>query len=75
MRKLKPVKPDSSYRRVWRIVDGVIRDCIAMHPDYIAPKDIRRVRESIAKRVTGAVLAYQAEAEKAKGPIREKRGL
>jgi len=42
-----------------------------MHPDYIDPVKIRRVRESIAKRVTGAVLAYEAEAAKAEGRIRE----
>lgn len=53
------------------MVDGAIRDCLKMHPDYIDPHNMRRVRESVAKRVTGAILAYQAEADKAKGPIRE----
>ena len=71
MKRFKPVKPGGDYRRLWRIVDGAVRDCLKMHPDYIDPVKIRRVRESIAKRVTGAVLAYEAEAAKAEGRIRE----
>jgi len=70
MHKLKPVKDGAEYRQLWRVIDGAIRDCFKMHPDYITPENIRRVRESLAKRITGAVLANKAEASKAKGPIR-----
>lgn len=68
MKKIKPVKAGGDYRRVWRIVDGAIRDCFTHHPDYIDPKKLRATRESLAKRITGALLAHEAEA-KAKGPI------
>lgn len=73
LRKIKPVKPGSDYRRIWRIVDGAIRDCAKHHEDYFDPKKLRAARESLAKRITGALLAYEAEA-KAKGPIQPKTG-
>lgn len=55
-RSLAP-KGDAHYRRVWRCVNGAVADALAMHPEYIAPALRRTARESIVKRVTGAIVS------------------
>lgn len=59
LRKLMPKKelPHSDYHKIWRIVDGAVSDAFYHHPDYLTPKGKRAARESIVKRVTGAVLS------------------
>jgi len=63
-RRLAPPKlPSKEYRAIWRVVDGAIRNALDMHPDYLTKKgsDRSAARMSIAKRVVGAVLGFQAE--------------
>lgn len=51
-----PKKGDEDYRRLWRMVDGAVRDALKHHPNYVANGISHRdVRNSIVKRVTGAV--------------------
>ena len=58
MKRLRAPKGDRAYRQLWRVVDGAVRDAFAMHPDYLNRANERAARESICKRVTGAVLGY-----------------
>lgn len=60
MRRLHPEKPGSpAYRQIWRIVDGAVASAFAAHPDYVASnKRLRTVRNSIVKRVVGAVTSH-----------------
>lgn len=57
---IPPVKSGRHYKQLWRGVDGAVRDCFHHHPDYLTPKGINRstARQSIVKRVTGAVLGF-----------------
>lgn len=57
----KPPKGDAAYRRLWRVVDGAVRDAFAHHPEYLTEKGRRVARTSIVKRVTGAVLSFTGE--------------
>nr|USU32853.1 hypothetical protein NG677_03915 [Methylobacterium sp. OTU13CASTA1] len=58
--RLQPEKPGSpDYRQIWRVVDGAVASALEAHPDYVAPgRKVRTVRNSIVKRVTGAILGY-----------------
>lgn len=58
--RLTPEKPGSpEYRQIWRIVDGAVASAFAAHPDYVASnKCLRTVRNSIVKRVVGAVTSH-----------------
>lgn len=61
MKKIKPLKhePHSDYHKIWRIVDGAVRDCFKHHPDYLTGKGHVDARTSIVKRVTGAIHGVQ----------------
>lgn len=63
-KKVVPQKmPDKAYAKVWRLVDGAVRDAFANHPDYLArPERERVVRNSINKRVVGALWSFAKEA-------------
>ena len=56
-RKSKSQKvPDKDFLKIWRMVDGAVRNCFLHHPDYINKKyDEPSVRLSIVKRVTGQI--------------------
>jgi len=54
--------PDATYRQLWRIADGAVRDAFANHPEYLTQKGQRDARQSIVKRVTGAFYGYAAQA-------------
>ena len=58
--RLQPEKAgDPDYRQIWRVVDGAVRATFEAHPEYLAPKaSVRTVRNSIVKRVTGAIHGY-----------------
>lgn len=61
MNRLEPRKPGASptYRQIWRVVDGAVDLALSAHPEYIAPgKNPRTVRNSIVKRVVGAITGY-----------------
>jgi len=62
VKRLLPPKGSRSYRQLWRVVDGAVIDALKHHPDYIRAGKTRSARESIVKRVTGAVLGYAAQA-------------
>lgn len=75
-RRLPPAKRSSpAYRQVWRLVDGAVRDALHCHPEYLAPGvNPRVVRNSINKRVTGALMGYaeqSAEGRSGQAPAAE----
>lgn len=50
-------------------MDGAVADALKNHPDYLAEgARLSSVRNSITKRVTGAVLGYAVEAAKGRSP-------
>lgn len=59
----KPVKPQkedpgSPYHRLWRVVDGAVRDALMAHPNYLTEHGHQSARNSIVKRVTGSVVSF-----------------
>lgn len=63
--RIAPRNADPVYRQFWRLIDGAVRDALLNHPDYIARgKSPRRVRQSIVKRVTGALMGYAGAARR-----------
>lgn len=60
MARLRPEKISTpTYRQIWRVVDGAVASAFAAHPDYVASgKKLSTVRNSITKRVTGAIAGY-----------------
>lgn len=68
LRRYKPVKSPTEYQRIWKIVDGAVRDCLKMHDDYVSPAKVSNLRRSITKRVTGAMVGHmKAESESSRG--------
>lgn len=63
MKRLQPEKFDSpTYRQIWRVVDGAVATALTSHPEYLAKgARARTVRNSIVKRVVGAIHGYNAE--------------
>lgn len=63
-RRTNPPKGQHThYEQLWRVVDGAVRDCFAMHPDYIAPgRHESSVRMSVNKRVVGAISGFAVQA-------------
>jgi hypothetical protein len=51
-----------AHRRLWKIVDGAVRDAFEQHPDYLTEKGKRNARASVTKRVVGTVLGFAGEA-------------
>jgi hypothetical protein len=61
--RLQPEKGDPTYRQIWRVVDGAVTTALAAHPEFLAPTArLRTVRNSIVKRVVGALHGYAAQA-------------
>lgn len=59
LRRHRPQKTSEEYRRIWRLVDGAIRDAIATHPDYFPNrKRIPPMRVSLTKRIVGSVFGW-----------------
>lgn len=56
--------PDNTYRQVWRLADGAVRDCFANHPDYLTTKGKMHARLSLVKRVTGTFYGYATQVAK-----------
>lgn len=51
--------PSQEYLRLWKIIDGAVRDAFANHPEYLSgrvPEHI--VRQSVVKRATGQVWGF-----------------
>lgn len=66
-KRLKPQKPGDDYRRLWRLVDGAIRDAFAKHPEYV-PQGRREteIRSSLAKRIVGAVKGHAEQSARSR---------
>jgi hypothetical protein len=47
----------TEYDRLWRVVEGAVRDALRSHPDYVPVKRKRAAVNSITKRVVGSVSA------------------
>ena len=58
LRRIKPPKGGPYYKQVWQVVDGALIDCIKMHPEYFPTGQLTVIRNSIVKRITGAVNAH-----------------
>ena len=58
----KPQYGTPTYRQLWRVVDGAVADALVHHTDYLTSKGSRSARNSIVKRVTGAILGYATQA-------------
>lgn len=63
------LRPENKYasgakRQLWRVIDGAVRDCFKMHPDYVAPSRQRAARRSIVKRVIAQVIDNQELVER-----------
>jgi len=61
--RIRPVKDPPLYRQLWFVVDGAVMDALRHHPEYLATEyrtrfGERTVRNSINKRVTGALTSY-----------------
>lgn len=69
---VKPTKPpkekrdDPLYAAIWRIVDLGVAQAFADHPDYLTRHGHDAARESINKRVTGALYGIAKLAKKVK---------
>lgn len=46
------------------MVDGAVADAFNMHPDYLSDHGKSRARQSIVKRVTGAVSSFVEKSAK-----------
>lgn len=57
-KKNKPVKglPHSDYWKLWRLVDGAVKDAFLHHPDYLTEHGVQNARLSITKRTVGALI-------------------
>lgn len=62
----KPPKEGTTYKKLWKVVDGAVADAFLMHPDYLTVKGttFRAARNSINKRVVGALLSFMGEPTK-----------
>ena len=60
MTRLQPNAAASpNYRQIWRVVDGAVDLALTAHPEFLAPAARpKTVRNSIVKRVTGAINGY-----------------
>ncbi len=66
--KPPPQKTDSEYKRLWKIIDGAVADSFFHHKDYLNPQvSPKVVRNSINKRVTGAIEASLRKQQRAGG--------
>lgn len=76
----KYLRPEDKYasgakRQLWRVIDGAVRDCFMMHPDYVSPSRQAACRRSIVKRVIAQVIDNKELVEKsASGPSGDARG-
>lgn len=53
--------PDETYRQLWRLVDGAVRDAFANHPEYLTTRGKDAAARSITKRVTGTLHGYAVQ--------------
>lgn len=63
LKRAKPCKPGASYAEIFAVVDGALRDTINKHPTYVDMTRESIIRSSFAKRITGGLVGYFAQAE------------
>ena len=64
--KRLPIDPNKAasptYRQIWRVVDGTVDLALSAHPEYLNPgKRVSTIRNSIVKRVVGALHGYSVQ--------------
>lgn len=57
-------KTAAAYRQLWRIVDAAVLETFKAHPDYLTERGAKLARQSINKRVVGAILGFAEESAK-----------
>jgi len=60
-KRTAPPKRGLAYEQLWRVVDGAVADAFLMHPEYLTKAGERTARQSINKRVVGAVLSFAGQ--------------
>jgi hypothetical protein len=70
LRRLRPPreKTDGHYRHLWRVVDAAVAEAISAHPDYLTEAGLKAARESIVKRVTGALVRERGRQKSTRAP-------
>ena len=63
-RRRPPKMPHKVYGKLWRIVDGAVRDTFAMHPEYLGERSEAVVRYSVNKRVVGTLWGFVSQETK-----------
>jgi hypothetical protein len=53
----------AAYSKLWRMVDGAVRDALTSHPEYLTSRGMHAnsARRSIVKRVTGTLMGFVVE--------------
>jgi hypothetical protein len=60
--RIPPTNPGRPYEKLWRLVDGAVKQTFDHHPEYLAQgKRPDMVRRSINKRVVGALMGFVAQ--------------
>lgn len=52
-----------------RIVDGAVRDCFGMHPDYLTARGRRSARGSLVKRIVGEIMGFVEQSAEGRLPV------
>lgn len=58
-----------AYRQLWRVVDGAVFDALYTHPEYLTPAGKRWARQSVVKRVTGAVYGFAGQSAQGRSGV------
>lgn len=53
--------PDGTYRQIWKLTAGAVRDTFACHPEYLTEAGRQAAERSIVKRVTGTLHGYATQ--------------
>lgn len=56
----------SDASRLWRLVDGAVRDTFNQHPDYLTDHGRSSARKSIVKRVAGTIQGFAEQSAKSR---------
>lgn len=53
--------PDGTYRQIWKLTAGAVRDTFACHLEYLTAAGREAAERSIVKRVTGTLYGYATQ--------------
>lgn len=62
---------DDQYLRIWRLVDGGVRDAFANHPEYLTEKGKEMAVAAVVKRVTGTLYGHATQVVRGR-PVNQK---